>query len=142
MLLFLCLLLVPAVGAVFAGESLPFTLKPCPSSPHCVSSLATDPGKRIEPLPVSGTPAETLALLEKIIRTFPRATITVRGAGYLKAEFRTRLGFVDDVEFLLDTREGVVQARSASRIGYWDLGVNRRRMEAIRKVYLQLKESP
>jgi uncharacterized protein (DUF1499 family) len=49
---------------------------------------------------------------------------------------------VDDVEFLVDMEQGLVQARSASRSGYWDLEVNRRRMEAIRKVYLESKDSP
>lgn len=142
MTLILCLLLDPVVGVVLASEPLPFTLKPCPSSPNCVSSLASDPGRRIDPLPFCGTSSEALALLEKTVRTFPRATITVRGERYLKAEFRTRLGFVDDVEFLLDPQGGLIQARSASRIGDWDLGVNRRRMEAIRKVYLELKENP
>ena len=53
MLLFLCLLVDPAVGDVLADE--PLTLKPCPSSPNCVSSLAADPGRRIEPLPVYGS---------------------------------------------------------------------------------------
>lgn len=142
MLLFLFLMLDPAVRDVLADEPLPLTLKPCPSSPNCVSSLTADPGRRIEPLPVYESDSVTLALLEKTVRTFPRAAITVRGNRYLKAEFRTRLGFVDDVEFLLDTKEGVIQARSASRTGYWDLGVNRRRMESIRKAYLQSKKSP
>ncbi len=94
------------------------------------------------PFALSGTLAETLARLEKAIGAFPRASGVLREGPYLKAEFRTRLGFVDDVEFLVDMEQGLVQARSASRSGYWDLGVNRRRMEAIRKVYLELKESP
>jgi uncharacterized protein (DUF1499 family) len=64
----------------------------------------------------------------------------VREERYLKAEFRTRLGFVDDVEFQLNPDLGLVQVRSASRTGYWDLGVNRRRVEAIRKAYQGLRE--
>ena len=52
------------------------------------------------------------------------------------AIFTTRLGFVDDVQFLLDERARVIHVRSASRVGYWDLGVNRKRMEAIRREYL------
>ena len=52
--------------------------------------------------------------------------------GYLYAEFTSRLmGFVDDVEFLLEAA-GAIQVRSASRLGKGDLGVNRARIEAIR----------
>jgi uncharacterized protein (DUF1499 family) len=47
-------------------------------------------------------------------------------------EFRTSLGFVDDVEFYVDGSQKVIHLRSASRVGYWDLGVNRKRMESIR----------
>jgi uncharacterized protein (DUF1499 family) len=52
--------------------------------------------------------------------------------GYLHATFRSRLfGFVDDLEC---RRDGdVIQVRSASRTGWWDLGVNRRRVESIRR---------
>lgn len=56
----------------------------------------------------------------------------------LYAVFRTRLGFIDDVQFLADEKAGVIHVRSASRIGYWDLGVNRKRIENIRKEYKSL----
>jgi uncharacterized protein (DUF1499 family) len=115
-------------------------LKPCPSSPNCVSSLAEDPGKRIDPFPLLGSPAETLTALARAVGAFPRTTLVFNGEGYLKAEFRTRLGFVDDLEFLIDEGRGVVQVRSASRTGYWDLGVNRKRVEALRKAALEMAE--
>lgn len=38
---------------------------------------------------------------------------------------------MDDTEFQLDP-SGVIHVRSAARLGYSDLGVNRRRVEAIR----------
>lgn len=134
---------VPSASAYgfSAGAATPI-LKPCPSSPNCVSSQAEEPARRISPFALSGTPAETLIRLERAIGAFPRASVVLREGPYLKAEFRTRLGFVDDVEFLVDMEQGLVQARSASRSGNWDLGMNRRRMEAIRKVYLELKENP
>jgi len=37
------------------------------------------------------------------------------------------------VEFRIDEAAGVVHVRSASRKGYWDFGVNRRRVETIRE---------
>jgi uncharacterized protein (DUF1499 family) len=53
--------------------------------------------------------------------------------GYLHAECRSALfGFVDDLELHLRVSEGVIAVRSASRLGYSDLGVNRRRVEILR----------
>jgi uncharacterized protein (DUF1499 family) len=55
----------------------------------------------------------------------------------LKAESRTLLGFVDDVQFSPDRENRVVHMRSASRVGYRDLGVNRRRLEKMRSQFLK-----
>ena len=44
--------------------------------------------------------------------------------------------FGDDVEFFFDEADSVIHFRSASRLGYSDLGVNRRRMEGIRTAFL------
>ena len=42
------------------------------------------------------------------------------------------LGFVDDVEFLMIPDEGIIEMRSQSRVGYSDMGANRKRMEWFR----------
>ena len=44
--------------------------------------------------------------------------------------------FVDDVEFFVDAQQKVIHFRSASRVGYSDLGANRKRMETIRRAFL------
>ena len=55
---------------------------------------------------------------------------------YLHAEARSFLfRFVDDVEFLVDPQQKLIHFRSASRVGYSDLGVNRARMEQFRKLF-------
>ena len=52
---------------------------------------------------------------------------------YLYAEFRSRLlGYVDDVEFFFDG--AAIQVRSGSRLGRRDFGVNRKRVETIRRL--------
>jgi uncharacterized protein (DUF1499 family) len=57
---------------------------------------------------------------------------------YIHAEFVSAIfRFVDDVEFLFDDHQKVIQVKSASRVGYYDLGVNRRRIEKIRKQFDQ-----
>jgi len=70
--------------------------------------------------------------LKMIIQGMERTTVVRETPGYLHVEFRTFLGFVDDVEFYVDGSQKVLHLRSASRVGYWDLGVNRRRIESIR----------
>jgi uncharacterized protein (DUF1499 family) len=47
--------------------------------------------------------------------------------------------YVDDVEFYLDEKSKLIHVRSASRIGKGDMGVNRKRIEAIRKELEKLK---
>jgi uncharacterized protein (DUF1499 family) len=107
-------------------------LSPCPSSPNCVSSQSDDEKHRIDAVRFTSTPAEALAGLKEIVRGMERTTVVRESPDYFHAEFRTFLGFVDDVEFYADESQKVIHLRSASRVGYWDLGVNRKRMEAIR----------
>jgi uncharacterized protein (DUF1499 family) len=70
--------------------------------------------------------------LKKVIEGMARTTIVRETPEYLHVEFRTLLGFVDDGEFFVEGSRQVIHLRSASRMGYWDLGVNRRRLESIR----------
>lgn len=111
-------------------------LAPCPRSPNCVSSLATDAVHRVEPLTLGGSPELALARLGEILEAMPRAQVTERDEGYLKARFRSLVfGFVDDLELAVDVAAGVIHVRSASRVGRADLGVNRRRVERLRARY-------
>lgn len=108
-------------------------LAPCPSSPNCVCSYDSDDLHKIEPLRYSGTPTEAWVTLKQTIESLERTKIITVTPDYLYAEFASKLmGFVDDVEFYLDPSAGVIQVRSASRLGQSDLGVNRQRIELIR----------
>lgn len=130
------LLLLPVLGPAddqSPGAYKGMTLRPCPESPNCVSSLSTDSRHRIAPLRFGGDPDKAMAGLAAILRGMPRSTIISQGADLLTVEFRTFLGFVDDAEFLLVREQGIIHVRSASRTGYWDLGVNRKRIEEIRE---------
>ena len=106
-------------------------LTACPASPNCVASQATDQKHRIEPFSFSDAPEEAFARLKQVLEQRDDTTIIEATPGYLRAELRTVL-FVDDGEFLLDSARNVIQVRSASRLGYSDLGKNRSRMEEIR----------
>ena len=110
-------------------------LAPCPKSPNCVCSRAdaADRVHYIAPLRVEGPGDAALARVKAAALGMPRATLLDEAPGYLKVLFKTRLvRFRDDVEFEWDEGEQVVHVRSASRLGYGDLGVNRARVEAIR----------
>lgn len=108
-------------------------LAQCPSSPNCVSTQATDEGHAIAPFRYRKSRAEAKEALKDIIRTMPRTKLVEEDESYLHYEFTSLLlRFVDDVEFLFDDESKTIHFRSASRTGYGDLGVNRKRMEEIR----------
>ena len=88
---------------------------------------------RVAPFPVSGDAGGLLRRLERIVAAMPRTNIVSADHEYLHAVCRTLLGFRDDLEFRFSPAEGVVQARSAARIGVYDFGVNRRRVERVRR---------
>ena len=61
------------------------------------------------------------------------AKVVKSDSDYLYAQYTTPLmNFVDDVEFWYDPQAQAIQVRSASRIGKGDMGVNRKRIEAVR----------
>jgi len=82
--------------------------------------------------------------LTSLVQGMPRAKIVERtGDDYLYAVFTTPLfGFCDDVEFFVAADDGVVHVRSQSRLGYGDGGVNRKRVEAIRRKWLAATTNP
>ena len=80
-----------------------------------------------------------LRRLEEVVASLPRAKIVVATDSYLYAVCRTWLmGFRDDLEFRYSPDDGVVHVRSASRVGIYDFGVNRRRVERVRKALSRL----
>jgi uncharacterized protein (DUF1499 family) len=88
---------------------------------------------RIEPLRLTGDANATLGRIAAIVEDLPGARIVERRDDYLYAQFTSAmLRFVDDVEFWADPAAGVIQVRSASRVGRKDFGVNRARIEGIR----------
>lgn len=111
------------------------SLTPCPSSPNCVSTQATDEGHAIAPFRYRKSRVEAKEALKDIVRTMPRTKLVEEDESYLHYEFTSLLlRFVDDVELLFDDENKTIHFRSASRTGYGDLGVNRKRMEEIRSL--------
>ena len=112
-------------------------LSPCRRTPNCVSSQADPADKEhyVAPIPFKG---DAIAAVRKAVESMPRSRIISADSHYLYAEFRSALlGYVDDVEFHYDG--SVIHVRSASRLGRRDFGVNRARVEELRK---RIKPSP
>ena len=119
----------PGVVGPQGGE-----LAPCPNKPNCVCSDAVDPRRQVTPLVLQGPAAEAWEALEAHLNSLPRVQLVTVSPCYLHAVFRSRVfGFSDDVEFHLRPQAGEIAVRSASRTGYFDFGVNRRRVEAVRR---------
>ena len=103
--------------------------------PNCVSSTVdkSDEKHFIAPITYVGSGPDAWKKLLGIVKSNPRVNVVSENANYLYAEFKSAgMGYVDDVEFALDDKAGVIQVRSASRLGIRDLGVTRARLEAIR----------
>lgn len=151
-----------ALGATSRGRpAATMGLKPCPSSPNCVSSEADKKDKEhyVAPLTYSGlAPEDALKKLRDVVGKMSRAKLVEEHDLELHYTFTTLIfRFVDDVNLLVvpdrsssqvtaegtsvqaepsaPSTSGTVQVRSASRVGYSDLGTNRRRVEEIRKLW-------
>ena len=112
---------------------------PCPNTPNCVSTQALDNLHKIDPIQYSGSLSEVKEKIVKIINSLKRSKIITNKENYIHVEFRTAtFRFVDDVEFLFDDSEKIIHFRSRARLGYSDMGVNRKRMENIRNIYKNL----
>ena len=121
-------------------------LAQCPSTPNCVSSQAKNKQHYIEPIVVKGTAAEVKNRLLNVLNQQQGIKIIVDDVNYVRATFTSKVfRFVDDTEFYFPnitleeitspdktSKEIIIHMRSASRVGYSDLGANRKRLERIR----------
>ena len=120
-------------------------LKGLSSTPNSVSSQAhlypthpQAPYAAVDPLPIkpAGISA-SLASLTRVLKAMPGVVVIDEQPDYLYAQAQTRwLNFTDDLEFWVDPERQVIEVRSASRLGRKDFGVNRDRIESLRKRYL------
>ena len=117
-------------GAIGMGLS---GLKGCPNSPNCVSSEAKDQQHAVEPFRLKGDPDISWPLIRDQMAAMPGWTIVTATAAYIHVECKSRVfRFIDDLELYFNSSNGIISIRSASRLGYWDFGANRRRVELLR----------
>ena len=117
-------------------------LAQCPNRPNCVSSQSSDKEHYIEPIVMTVAPAEAKNHILTVLNQFERTKIIVTDDNYVRVTFTSRIfRFVDDMEFYFPdvipqgatSKEITIHIRSASRVGYSDLGANRKRIERIRR---------
>lgn len=115
------------------------TLKTCPSSPNCVCSAYPDDGKHyIAPLKIPNRlePQNSMAHFKKAIEA-AGGEITDSSDEHLTATFTSQVfKFVDDIDAQLDLDNQVIHIRSASRVGYYDFGANKARVEKLRALFI------
>jgi uncharacterized protein (DUF1499 family) len=113
----------------------------CPKKPNCVSTKNSYSKSYIEPIRYTGSRVEAIKIIFLTIEFFEESRVKNAKDNFIYVEFVSEIfGFVDDVEFYFN-KPGVIEFRSASRIGYSDLGVNRNRMESIRSKFNGLANS-
>jgi uncharacterized protein (DUF1499 family) len=115
------------------------TLAPCPDKPNCVcSEFGEAAAHYIAPLDYSGAPPEKAwGDILQIVKELGGEVVVANGE-YIAATFASSLfGFIDDVECRLEPSQKRIQIRSASRVGHSDLGVNRKRAEAMARLFDQ-----
>ncbi len=111
-------------------------LAPCPKTSNCVATQEEDEGHSMAPIPYDTSLDRAREKIKSIILSMPRTKTVSSSTNYIHAEFRSRLfRFVDDVEFYFDDDRKLIHFRSASRVGRSDLGVNRKRMEAVQEKF-------
>ncbi|MGM0453820.1 MAG: DUF1499 domain-containing protein [Thermodesulfobacteriota bacterium] len=111
-------------------------LAPCPSKPNCITSMTDDEDSGVTPLAYAGQRKKARATLIAVLQDMKRCKIVTQKNDYIHATFQSSFfGFVDDAEFYFPENTGVIHVRSAARSGYYDFGVNKRRLEEIRELF-------
>jgi uncharacterized protein (DUF1499 family) len=108
-------------------------LSSCPESPNCVSTEALDNRHKIDKFHLKGDFSKSWLEIQRVVAALPRSIVVEADGTYLHATFKSRVfRFIDDLELFLNPSNGIISIRSAARTGYWDFGVNRRRVEQLR----------
>lgn len=116
-------------------------LAPCPASPNCVSSQAGDAQHHVDPIAASGSQDVVMVDLANAIESMFGGKVVMLDGPYLRAEFTSRvMRFVDDLECYYDEDRGVLEVRSASRIGHSDFNANRKRVEELRETFTAMRQ--
>ena len=120
----------PAVTGVLDGK-----LRPCPARPNCVCSEYAEEPSFVQPFRFTAPPEEAWQRMRELLQK-QGGRIEEERVDYLRFTFATKVfRFVDDLELRIDERNGLIHMRSASRVGFSDMGLNRKRVENLRAAF-------
>jgi uncharacterized protein (DUF1499 family) len=129
----LVIFMITGYLAVQSGDAGATPLSSCLESPNCVSTEAPDNQHKIDVFRLKGDFSKNWPEIQRVVAALPRGAVVKADETYLHATFKSRVfQFVDDLELFLDPLNGIISIRSAAQTGYWDFGVNRRRIEQLR----------
>jgi uncharacterized protein (DUF1499 family) len=118
------------------GELTEDHLRPCPKRPNCVTS-DSDTSSSITPISFYKSPEEAWQQMQLLIQE-QGGEICEMSTTYLHATFTsTFFGFIDDMELRMEPQTNLIHIRSGARVGYFDFGVNKKRIEKIRKLFAE-----
>ncbi len=113
---------------------------PCPKSPNCISSDATDSKHKTSPFKLNSIHADSWKAIYKAVDDLPNTKIVTFNDKYLHAECSSAFfGFVDDLQLHLRNNKKSVAVKSAARLGHSDFGVNQKRVDQLRSQLLKNK---
>lgn len=141
MKIIICIILVILVGCSSTSKKGPtydgVSLGTCPASPNCVTSLdKTDEKHYMDAFQYDISRGDAKSILIDILEDEKNSEIIQAGDSYIHVIVKSGVfKFIDDLEFLLPEEENLIHFRSAARSGYSDFGVNRKRMEGIKKKF-------
>ena len=108
-----------------------------PRTPNAVSSMTEEEARKVDVLPFTGSFEETKKHLLVVLQDTQDIEIEKDDGDYVHAIAITdTMKFRDDLEFLFDRENEIIHFRSASRVGYSDGGLNRKRYDQLRHAYL------
>ncbi|MEO6077053.1 MAG: DUF1499 domain-containing protein [Dokdonella sp.] len=118
-------------------------IMPCSFAPHCASSTnARDSAFYVEPLRYNGSTEQAHAALVDVLKRQTNAKIDLDTPPFVRSTFRTAIGFADDVSFAFRDDGKAIDVKSTSRLGFYDFGVNRRRVEQLRREFNDAMAAP
>nr|WP_307775608.1 DUF1499 domain-containing protein [uncultured Cetobacterium sp.] len=120
-------------GIAYGSEGM--NLEKCPDSPNCVITDKSDKKHYIEP--ISFKSANLMLVNKKLVDILKElgGDVVENNGEYIKVVFSTKVfKFKDIAEFKISLKDQKIYLRSAAQSGWYDFGVNRKRIEKIREL--------
>ena len=107
---------------------------------NCVSSVSHkyDSYHYIFPIEYHDKNRHPFTEVLKILRDMECCLVTLE-ENYIHATYTSFFNYVYDIELEYKRDQNIINIKSASRQGYWDFGINRRRMDKIRNLLTNYK---